>query len=510
MAEGISGADRASQNAHMNMLLEKGGTSAEKKAAVKKGDIDFQQESLRITSKQHAGTEALKDLQKAGEQLKPALPTPDDLSTNQMMNANKMLGDLSRSTDKAMESTKQLFNNILNGSVTQGEAAKLKSHAAVLDDTASYMELLSGKGVETAEGKRQVLAGMGGFHKFQLDNLEQLSGSKDITTFLAAQHGGAKGLDQKTAILRSLGYSDSQIKTLMSLAPPDTDGSRLDMMRAAGSDVKAVLQALGFADAAEGLAALMNGQHPKLGSAEQKQLLAKMGFSDQEIEVILLSSHPTSLKNQAAMMRSSPQGLAALLRANSTGMNLLATGKTFEDLKILEQLVDIFAVMELLFKMSATQRSQAREFRAVNYEAARNEILNQADEMKKAALMSAIGGWVSAGTKIIAGAASIGLAVKAGNAPNQGAMQQQVAVANGVSQVISASGDMIKAGTDYKAGMHQAQVKIHEAMQKTHDNAAQSESEFMNLHQDMQKTVLSKMDEIIRSWFETLKSTTRV
>ncbi len=509
MAEGISGADQSGRNAHIQVLLDKTGPADNKKAEVKRGDLDFQRESLRISSNKHANSEVLKDLKKSVDNQKPPLAAPDDLTPNQMKSANAMLGDLSEATDGAMEKTRQLFSNLLNGTVTKGEAAKLKSHAAIFDDTASYMGLLSGKGVETAEGKRQVLAGMGGFHKFQLDNLAQLSGSKDITAYLAAQHGGAKGLDQKTAILRSLGYSDSQIKTLVSLAPPDRDGSRLDLMRAAGSDVKAVLQALGFADTAEGLAALLSGQHSKLASAEQKQLLAKMGFSDQEIEVILLSSHPTSLKNQAAMMRSTPQGLAALLRANSTGMNLLATGKTFEDLKILEQLVDIFAVMELLFKMSVTQRRQAREFRAVNYEAAKNEVLNQAEEMKKAALMSAIGGWVSAGTKIIAGAASVGLAIKAGNAANQGAMQQQVAVANGISQVISASGDMIKAGTDYKAGMHQAQLKIHEAMQKTYDNAAQSETEFMNLHQDMQKTVLSKMDEIIRSWFETLKSTTR-
>ena len=68
---------------------------------------------------------------------------------------------------------------------------------------------------------------------------------------------------------------------------------------------------------------------------------------------------------------------------------------------------------------------------------------------------------------------------------------------------------MVKAGMDYQAGMHQAQVKIHEAMQKTHDNAAQYESEFMNMQSDTVRTVQSKMDEIIRSWFETLKSTTR-
>ena len=110
----------------------------------------------------------------------------------------KTLATLSKSTDEAMASTKQLLSNVLSGTVTKGEAAKLKSQAAVLDDTASHMQLLSGKGVETSEGKRQVLAGMGGFQKFQLDNLEQLStlqGHPDVSGPLS--NGGAKGLDQK-------------------------------------------------------------------------------------------------------------------------------------------------------------------------------------------------------------------------------------------------------------------------------------------------------------------------
>lgn len=506
MAEGISSADNSANITNLQMLLDKSGTP-DKKAKVAAGDLKG--DNLRVSSNEVAKSGVLQEFQKPVDNQKPPLAAPGDLSPNQMQSANATMKALSKATDETMATTKQLFNNLLNGGVTEGEAAKLKSRAALLDDTASFMERMSGKNVQTAEDRRQVLAGMGGLQKFQLDNLEQQLSSDDMTTYLAAQHGGAEGLDQKTAILRSLGYTDSQIKTLVALAPPDANGGRVDSMRAAGSDAKAVLQALGFADAAKGLAALANGQQPKPGSAEQKQLLAKMGFSNQESEVILLSSNPVSLKNQAALMSNAPEGIAQLLRANSTGMNLLAAGKTFEDMKVLEQLVDIFAVMELLFKMSVTQRKNSREFRAVEYDAAKNEILNQADSMKKAALMTAIGGWASAGTKIISGGAQVGLSVKAGAAPNQGAMQQQVAIANGVSQVISASGDMVKAGTDYQAGMYNAKAKEAEAKLQTHNNAAQSESEFMNLHQDMMKTVLGKMDEIIRSWFETLKSTTR-
>ena len=478
----------------------------DKKAEVKSGDLKGDNLKISVHNGETVPTG------------KPGIATPTldrapNVSVEKMQNASKEIAGLSQSTDAAMVSTEQMIENIMNGKLTDVQKEQLKQYAKTLDDTGEYLDLLSGKNLDTPEGKRMVLAGMGGFSKTQLDNLQQLIGSDDVDAKLAPQHGGIEIYSKKVAVLKSLGYNENQIKTLMSLAPKDTDGKTLEGMRAAAksNDPEAVLKALGFSEsAASRLSTMVTGQQLKAGSEEQKQLLTKMGFGEDQAKVILLASDPDKLKTQDILLRSGNlEESSELIKANSTGLQLLSEGKTFPDQKVLEQLVDIFAVMELLHKMSVTQRSSAREQRQLQYKASVEETLNQAAEMKEAALKTAIGGWVSAGTKMVAGAVQIGMSARSMNLTDQGTMQAQVAVANGISQVIGASGDMAKASFDFQAGLHQAQVKHHEAYQKTHDNAAQSESEFMNLHQDMQKTILSKMDEIIRSWFETLKSTTR-
>ena len=496
---GISNTGSVGQTTQQQPALEAGKAAAKDKVSA--GDLSG--DNMRVSS-QGARSAALRGNQAQG----PNLDAPQDLNPTQMEAANAQMGEVAELTDQALAITKALLTNILDGNVTPEQAARLQKHAASLQGASEYLENLQGKGLDTPQGKRSVLAGMG-FNDAQLEALLSLANPDDANNTLASLHGGQGVLDQKKSALRSLGFSDSQIEALLSMANPDEDGNGLASLHQAGSNPKAALEALGFkGPQLDRLMTLLNGQAKTGEFAEQAKLLSQMGFSDAEIETILLASDPQLLKQQKALMQAADPKLASLLQANSTGLNLLSQNNIF-DQKILEQLVDIFAVMELLHEMSVTQRRNAREFRAVEYEAAKNEVLHQADEMKKAALMTAIGGWVSAGTKIAGGVVQGGLAIKSGNAPNQGAMQQQVALANGVSQIVTASGDMVKAGMDYQAGMHQAQVKIHEAFQKTHDNAAQSESEFMNLHSDMIRTVQSKMDEIIRSWFETLKSTTR-
>ncbi|MFK0570978.1 hypothetical protein [Endozoicomonas sp.] len=498
MAE-INRAGSAVQTTQQQSILEAGKAAAKDKVSA--GQLAG--DNIRVSS-QEAQSAALRGSQAQ----RPELDTPQDLSPAQMEAANAQMAEVGELTDQALANTKELLTNILDGSVTPEQTARLQKHAASLQGASEYLENLQGKGLNTPQGKRSVLAAMG-FNDAQLEALLSLANPDDANNALASLHGGQGVLDQKKSALRSLGFSDSQIDALLSMANPDEDGNGLVSLHQAGSNPKTALEALGFKGAqVDRLLALLSGQAKTAEFAEQQQLLTKMGFSDAEIETILLAGDPRLLKQQKALIQSSSPQTVSLLQANSTGLNLLSQNNIF-DQKILEQLVDIFAVMELLHKMSVAQRRSAREFRSVEYEAAKNEILNQAGEMKKAALLSAIGGWVSAGTKIAGGVAQGGLAMKSGNAQNQGALQQQVALANGVSQVITASGDMVKAGMDYQAGMHQAQVKLHEAFQKTHDNAAQSESEFMNMHGEMIRTVNSKMDEIIRSWFETLKTTTR-
>ena len=499
MAE-ISNAGGASQ-VTQHPSLEAGKAAARERVSA--GHLNG--DNIRVSS-QDARSSALRG---GGQNQGPNLDAPGDLSPVQMEKANAQMREVSTLTDEALASSKSLLNNVLDGDVPPEQSARLQQHAKVLNGSGQYLDtLMNGKGLDSAQGKRSVLAGMG-FNDAQLDALMSLANPDDADNTLSSLHGGQGMVDQKKSVLKSMGFSDSQIDALLSLANPDEDGNGMASLHQAGSNPKAALEALGFKGAqAERLLALLNGQGKMAEFAGQAKLLSAMGYNDAQIETILLASDPQLLKQQKALMQVADPSTMKLLQANATGLNLLSQNNMF-DQKILEQLVDIFTVMELLHKMSVQQRRSARESRAVEYEAAKDQVLNQAEEMKKAALMSAIGGWVSAGTKIAGGVVQGGLAMKSAAAPNQGAMQQQVALANGVSQVVTASGDMVKAGMDYQAGMHQAQVKIHEAMQKTHDNAAQYESEFMNLQSDMVRTVQSKMDEIIRSWFETLKSTTR-
>ena len=501
----ISNTGGASQIAQHQPNLEAGKAAA--KERVSAGHLNG--DNIRVSS-QDAKSAALQGgVQNQG----PNLDAPGDLKPGQMEKANSQMKDVGKMTDEALASSKSLLSNILDGKVSPEQSTKLQQHAKALNGSGEYLETLAnGKGLNNAEGKRSVLAGMG-FNDAQLEALMSMANPDDADNTLSSLHGGHGGVSQNKTMLKSMGFSDSQIEALMSMANPDDDGNGLASLHQSGSKPgpKAALEALGFKGAqAERLMSLLNGQGQGKTAefSGQAKLLAAMGYDEAQIETILQASDPQMLKQQKALMQAADPSAAKLLQANAKGLNLLSQNNMF-DQKVLEQLVDIFTVMELLHKMSVQQRRSARESRAVEYEAAKNEVLNQAEEMKKAALMTAVGGWVSSGTKIAGGVVQGGLAVKSGAAPNQGAMQQQVAMANGVSQVISSAGDMVKAGMDYQAGMHQAQVKIHEAMQKTHDNAAQYESEFMNLQSDMVRTVQSKMDEIIRSWFETLKSTTR-
>ena len=436
----------------------------------------------------------------------PVLDKPKNVNTGQMQNANDNVVQANKLTEKVFTDTRTLLGNIQTNNLTPEQVARLKKHAATLQGTSQYIDNMQGKGLNSSQGKRSVLAGMG-FSDTQLDALLSLAGRDDADNSLATLHGGTGILNQKKAMLRRQGFNDSQIQALLSMANPQ-DGGGLESLKKANNP-NALLEALGFkGEQAERLITLLNNQNNTAQFAGQLNLLKKMGFSEAQAEVIVLAGYPEMLNQQKKLMNSVTPAVSELIKANATGFQLLAGNKIFPE-KVLEQLVDIYAILELLHEVSANGRALARQSRQLNYEAAHSEILAQADEMKSAALKTAIGGYCAAGAKIVAGVAQGSLAVRSARAPTQAAQQAQVALANGVSQVISASGEMAKVAMDYQASMHHAQVKILEASQKMFDNAAQSDSEFMNLHQDMIRTVQSKMDEIMRSWFETLKSSTR-
>ena len=246
-----------------------------------------------------------------------------------------------------------------------------------------------------------------------------------------------------------------------------------------------------------------------------------MGYSEAEIDILLIGSNPAFLAQQKAVINAnSPSKIAELRAATEAVNNLLNSGSPVSD-EILNQMVDLFAVFELLHEMSVQSRRTARETRSIEYDAAKEQILSQAKEMEKAAHDRLIGAMTSGAAKIAAGMITIKGSMANPKTPNAGgdaaaqanarsaAVQQSMQRATAISGVVSASGEMGQAASNFEATKHDVMQKQYEAYQKTHENRAQAESEFLQLQQDMIKTIQSKMDEIIRLWFETLKSTTR-
>ena len=369
---------------------------------------------------------------------------------------------------------------------------------------ASQLSNLHGHNLGGAEGKRSVLAGMG-FSQSQLDALLSLADPDDAGNSLATLHGGQAALQGKKDALKSMGFSESQVEALLSLADPDDEGNSLASTHQAGGRTgKSSLSGQGFSAAqSERIAGLLKGQN--FGTEAQKELLKQMGFSGTEADVLLATADPISLKTQGKLIQTTDANQLAQLQQMAQAANTLSTGSPIGD-RVLEQLVDIFTVLELLHEMSVQGRRTARETRAIEYDAAKQEILNQAGEMRKAAIYTLAAGVASGTMKIAAGAVAIGGSMGGGSAAQSSVRMQQSMQA---SQMVSGMGDVTAAGLNYQASEHQARQKEHEAFQKSHENAAQSASEWMQLQQDMVKTVQSKMDEIIRTWFETLKTTTR-
>lgn len=474
-------------------------SGAESLDQVGKGDLDG--ENLRY-SRQAGNNEVLK-----GQQLRaPVLDQPDDVKPTHLETANTDVGDISKLTEKAIKESESLLQNARNGTLTPEQQAKLKKHSSTLKDTAAFLSNVQGHNVGGAEGKRSALAALG-FNQSQLDALLSMSDPDDAGNSLASLHGGQYALQGKKDALKSQGFSESQIEALLSLADPDDEGNSLLSTHQAGSGSnKAALAQLGLnAGQAERIASLLNGQ--TFGTQEQKELLKQMGFSEAEADVMLAAADPQSLKSQGALKGLSGADQVTQLQQLAQAANVLSTGSPVGD-NVLKQLADIFMVLELLHEMSVQSRRTARETRAAEYDSAKQAVLNQAGEMRKAAAMQLVAGVVSGTMKVAAGAVTMGGAAGGGN-QSAAQMQMNMQRATQISQMVSGTGDMIAAGFNYQASEHQARQKEQEAFQKTHENSAQSSSEWMQLQQDMVKTVQSKMDEIIRTWFETLKTTTR-
>ncbi|WP_422476190.1 hypothetical protein [Endozoicomonas sp. ALB032] len=464
---------------------------------VGRGDLDG--ENLRY-SRESKSTEVLKGQQKRA----PELDKPGDVKPTHLETASSDVNDISKQTQSSLENTQKLAEGLRTGNLSPEQQQQLKKNADLLNGSAGLISNLHGHNLGTAEGKRSVLAGMG-FSQSQLDALMSLADPDDAGNSLASLHGGESALQGKKDALKAMGFSESQVDALLSLADPDDEGNSLMSTHQAGSGKnKSALASQGFSNAqAERLTALLNGQ--TFGTEQQKELLKQMGFSDAEADVLLATADPQSLKTQGKLARSIDSNQLAHLQEMAKAANVLSTGSPIGD-RVLQQLVDIFTVFELLHEMGVQGRRTARETRAAEYDAAKQEVLHQAEEMRSAALYTLIAGTISGTMKIGGGIIAMRGASGGGSAAEK---QVRMQLATQKAQIATGAGDIVSGGFNYYAAGHQARQKEHEAFQKTHENSAQSASEWMQLQQDMVKTVQSKMDEIIRTWFETLKTTTR-
>ena len=301
----------------------------------------------------------------------PVLDKPKNVNTGQMQNANDNVVQANKLTEKVFTDTRTLLGNIQTNNLTPEQVARLKKHAATLQGTSQYIDNMQGKGLNSSQGKRSVLAGMGFPILSSMRCYRSLVGMMQVI-FLATLHGGAGMLNQKKAMLRQQGFNDSQIQALLSMANPQ-DGGGLESLNKANNP-NALLEALGFkGEQAERLITLLNNQNNTAQFAGQLNLLKKMGFSEAQAEVIVLAGYPEMLNQQKKLMNSVTPAVSELIKANATGFQLLAGNKIFPE-KVLEQLVDIYAILELLHEVSANGRALARQSRQLNYEAAHSEI----------------------------------------------------------------------------------------------------------------------------------------
>ncbi|AMO57849.1 hypothetical protein GZ77_12810 [Endozoicomonas montiporae] len=446
----------------------------------------------------------------------PDIDPPEDVKPTHLEQAKNNLNDLEKVTDKAVASTFDIIRNAKEGKLTPEQMTKLQNSAEILQDTVVFLEQLSGKKTSGAEGKKSLFASFG-FSERQMDALMSLANPDTAANSLESMHGGAAALQGKKDSLKNMGFSDAQIDALMALADPDDEGNALVSMHQATGN-KAKLGVLGFSQEQAGrILALLEGK--TAGSNQQLQQLMKFGLTDKQAQVALAFSDPTTLQNQKVLLTNNSQQIN-LLQSAAAAANGLANGNYPGDV-LVKALADIFVVLELMFEMSITGRKIARESRAIEYDSAKESVLSQAEDIRKAGTSALVAGVVGGTMKIASGGISLGGAAKSTKVDTDGldanaASSAKSAATNAQLQKTSAAGTMtgstgetVGAGFQYQVAQEQAEQKEEEALQKTHENSATSESEWMQLMQDSVKNVQSRMDEIIRTWFETLKTTTR-
>ncbi|WP_263082195.1 hypothetical protein [Endozoicomonas sp. Mp262] len=562
---------------------------------------------------------------------RPTLLKPENMSVKAQAAATSAasedLAGLGKVTRDAAKGVGSAMMRIQVGMQTPEDQQWLQKNAASFEGTAKYL-----KSLQNGEDKQLLLGGQG-FDDQQIEDLMLSQTNRTaLTNKLKAKYGDA--FNQKKADLIAMGYDDHQADMILSLG--DDNLMRSDLRKA---ELKKIfkdspegqkLAELGFGEKKikELLALINKGDKPGDSFTENqklKDLLGKMGFSEKEAGILLATGDKDKIKNQLMLMNqleSNPEMIEKLESwAQQSRLLTSSPNKPYLE-EHLKQLADIFMVLELIHNMSVKQRRFAREMRSAEYDAAKAEVLKQADHIRMAAAFTFAADLTQGALTMGGGFASMKSGWKGAKAPKGGAKstaddvevsspggkkqgksakgkkgkstarqdnveqngntqqqnkanqkknmekdaqkadqkradretetQQQDAaqrkqnkedvteeqnkaaddnqsvkkestksqensnemMANSnqgmmINSLTSGAGQFLGGGFKFAASQYSALQKESEARQKTHENAAQAWSEWMQLQQDMVKTCQSKIDEINRIHFDTLKSLSR-
>lgn len=564
---------------------------------------------------------------------RPTLIKPETMGARaQVAAANAASEDLTglgQTTRAASAEVGSTMMRIQTGQQSPADAQWLLRNATSFEGAADYL-----KSLQTGADKPLLLGGQG-FDDGQIaDLLDAQKNPAALTERLEARYGS--GLGERQQQLKNMGYDDRQITMILSLGREriaSNEGRQAELMnRFKDNSAGQKLASLGFDEKQiKALLALANkgtAEAAPAGSQKVHELLVKMGFNDSEARVLLASADQDKLKNQGMLLRQleSNPGMAARLSSLAQESRLLAQqpNKPYAE-EHLKQLADIFMVLQLIHQMSVEQRRFAREARSAEYDAAKAEVLKQADHIRDAATYTLIADMAQGGMSLMGGMMSMRGGMKGGmkgpkggksgataddvqvsspsskksGAGGKGKKSRSSASQDGVeqnsqstqqskasqkqqnvekdvykaeqkqadreteaqlqdaagrkqnreavtesqnkeiennqaqaktagksqensnemmmnsnsgmmfSQVTGAMGNLAAAPFKFMATEEQALQKESEAHQKSHENAAQAWSEWMQLQQDQVKNCQSKIEEITRIHFDTLKSLSR-
>lgn len=175
-----------------------------------------------------------------------------------------------------------------------------------------------------------------------------------------------------------------------------------------------------------------------------------------------------------------------------------------------DTMVQISDILTMMHQLATTQRQQARESRMTEREAAVGSILGQADKMREQAELERLSGWISAGISIASGAMQVSGGVKALKMNISDAKLQTVnSIQQAKTQILTGVGQLLTTQIDYHAKQKQADGKVLEADQKVHETAMEDEGQQMQFYLDVIRDARQKLEEVMRSQQESMKSIVR-